>query len=149
MVDPISVVGTTVGIASFVMDMTLKFLVPMPDVLVGSLWDASFANLYHTQDLTVEAAQSLWDAGFTDVNTPGGFFEDDRYTAVTPLWTQLFKSITLKSNTHERPNLGIIEWPVDKGARLDLVQPSLETTPGHVLATLPLAGFEKSEVRAW
>jgi hypothetical protein len=74
------------------LDDTIRSLLPMPMFSIGSLWDSSFANLYHTPTLTTDAAECLWQAGFRDLNASSGYFKDPR---VTPLWIQISQALNV------------------------------------------------------
>jgi hypothetical protein len=77
------------------LDDTIRPLLPMPMFSIGSLWDSSFTNLYHTPTLTTDAAECLWQAGFRDLNASSGFFKDDKDPRVTPLWIQISQAFNV------------------------------------------------------
>jgi hypothetical protein len=102
---------------------------------VREFWDVSFSNLYHTRDLSLEAARCLWEAGFKDVDNLSGFYQEDVDTSATPLWIQARIPFSPETFRFPRFSWGLIEWLVEKGAMLNWVHPSLQTTPAHLIAS--------------
>lgn len=90
------------------------------------------STLYCGPDHSALAAESLWQAGFQDINSATHHFNE----ITTPLWRAAFRS---DDKSH------LIYWLITKGANLSWLHPQYRTTPAHVIGRLGLLDWEFNE----
>ncbi|KAF2872723.1 hypothetical protein BDV95DRAFT_667641 [Massariosphaeria phaeospora] len=78
--------------------------------------------IYLAYNMTVEAAQCLWNAGFVEVNTISSGGE-------TPIWHHA------NNQDYSWRSLELIAWLIQKGAQTDQVHPGSNTSIMHLLMT--------------
>jgi len=105
--------------------------------------DINYDTLFHEAFMRVETAETLVNAGFTDVDI-------NALELGTPIWQH---TSTLASPR----SLPLISWLHSRGARLDCIHPLYKTGPLHLIAEriaylsiqTPSLWWTKLEIRMW
>lgn len=91
-------------------------------------WDSGLDNLYHCPWMSLTLVNALWEAGFERVDNLALCVSWACGVPSTPLWIQASE---LSRFFYRSQQWDIMEWFVEKGARLDWVHPVLRITPAH------------------
>jgi hypothetical protein len=109
--------------------------------------------IYHL-DLPVKATNTLYEAGFRDLDTEGyvRYWSEDSQDHTTPLW-KLARSIlnlvyynSVEVWCHIDGHVDRARWFVDKGAHKDWLHPRFQTTAVHLLPVALLRKFSSESV---
>ncbi|KAF2690684.1 hypothetical protein K458DRAFT_61621 [Lentithecium fluviatile CBS 122367] len=101
----------------------------------GATSVADYCTPYHQREVTAEAAQALFNAGFKDVdfNSP---------TQGTPLWCHASRFAAFSDGL-------VLRWFTERGARVDHIHPKWNTMPLQLVAERFVVRLIYDDVNNW